>query len=207
MTTKEIVTRIKEANCNLSEEELTNSIENLIQFRIAGLAAEKELSLIGQHITEPKEPFYKCINLGPLAPNRNDGVTLGNLYKVLPDGSFFDDDGDKRIEMSEIYLDMKNPIYITEPESIKPEDMVKGEWYWWTCTDYEEKAEWVCRFDKIGVLEQCWFNKIANIRNGILDGGYLQFALNDTIRKATREEVTKYFPNEFDKEIAPHNQI
>ena len=55
MTTKEIVIRIKEANCTLSEEELTNSIENLIQFRIAGLAAEKELSLIGQHITEPTE--------------------------------------------------------------------------------------------------------------------------------------------------------
>ena len=55
MTTKEIVNRIKEANCNLSEEELTNSIENLIQFRIAGLAAEKELSLIGEHITEPKK--------------------------------------------------------------------------------------------------------------------------------------------------------
>ena len=55
MTTKEIVNRIKEANCTLSEEELTNSIENLIQFRIAGLAAEKELSLIGEHITEPKK--------------------------------------------------------------------------------------------------------------------------------------------------------
>ena len=206
MTTKEIVIRIKEANCTLSEEELTNSIENLIQFRIAGLAAEKELSLIGEHITEPKEPFYKCINLGP-KDTPNFGLTLGKLYKVLPDGSFLDDDGDKRIQMSEIYLDMKNPIYITEPESIKPEDMVKGEWYYWECTDYDRIEAWICRFEKVGVLQQCWFDKISNVINGPMTRGYLQFALNDTIRKATKEEVTKYFPTEFDKEIAPHNQI
>ena len=209
MTTKEIVNRIKEANCTLSEEELTNSIENLIQFRIAGLAAEKELSLIGEHITEPKEPFYKYINLGP-KDTPNFGVTLGKLYKVLPDGSFFDDDGDKRIQMSEIYLDMKNPIYITEPESIKPEDMVKGEWYsYWFGT--EKDIYCIFKFD---YLKGC--NTFCQLAVSIHKGNILikgenellsDCAYNYTYSKATREEVTKYFPNEFDKEIAPHNQI
>lgn len=210
MTTKEIVTRIKEANCTLSEEELTNSIENLIQFRIAGLAAEKELSLIGQHITEPKEPFYKCINLGP-KDTLNFGLTLGKLYKVLPDGSFLDDDGDKRIEMSETYLDMRNPIYITEPESIKPEDMVKGEWYWIysEVTNISYLFKLISRHEFNG--EECKLN-YSLMRNTKINVTYNDSHLYynngpDTIRKATREEVTKYFPNEFDKEIAPHNQI
>ena len=201
MTTKEIVIRIKEANCTLSEEELANSIENLIQFRIAGLAAEKELSLIGEHITEQKEPFYKCINLGP-KDTPNFGLTLGKLYKVLPDGSFLDDDGDKRIEMSETYLDMKNPIYITEPESIKPEDMVKGEWYWIysKINNISYLFKLISRHEFNG--EECKLN-YSLMRNTKINVTYNDSHLYynngpDIIRKATREEVTKYFPHEFE---------
>ena len=139
MTTKEIVIRIKESNCTLSEEELTNSIENLIQFRIAGLAAEKELSLIGEHITEP--------------------------------------------------------------ESIKPEDMVKGEWYsYWFGT--EKDIYCIFKFDYLKGCNTFCFLSVSIHKGNILIKGENELlsdcAYNYTYSKATREEVTKYFPHEFE---------
>ena len=99
---------------------------------------------------------------------------------------------------------------ITEPEIINPEDMVKGEWYVNDCIGGVFKGHsYLFKFDYMSGGHAGYDLMICiSEQSEIHDNDSLYVDSNDdTIRKATREEVTKYFPTEFDKEIAPFNQI
>lgn len=99
---------------------------------------------------------------------------------------------------------------ITEPESIKPEDMVKGEWYVLHNSEYNSdylfKHKSSHKYPEEDLRINYYQMKSFYGKCLIHSDDYLHFDFRiNTIRKATREEVIKYFPNEFDKEIAPHN--
>lgn len=97
--------------------------------------------------------------------------------------------------------------HLTEPESIKPEDMVKGEWYVLDSVLYDGK--WMNTFlFRLELLEN---SSIFTKKSFAIDDQLLEkqdFSSDElselitiqeiaSLRKATREEVTKYFPNEF----------
>ncbi len=92
---------------------------------------------------------------------------------------------------------------IVEPESleINPQDMVSGEWY--------KSKDCIFKFaeligEKVFSKETCFFNQQAYV-NCI---GFLcfNFELYD-LRKATREEVLKYFPTAFDIDKVTDEQL
>lgn len=96
--------------------------------------------------------------------------------------------------------------HLTEPESIKPEDMVKGEWYVLDSVLYDGK--WVNTFlFRLELLENSsiFTKKSFAIDKQAREEDFSSDELSELItiqeiaslRKATREEVTKYFPNEF----------
>jgi hypothetical protein len=84
---------------------------------------------------------------------------------------------------------------ITEPESIKPEDMVNGEWY-----HYNSGNDWFFRFSGIDYKNDICSDLSHSLCSGITyrsQSPQVSISDNYTFRKATREEVIKYFPNEF----------
>jgi len=83
-----------------------------------------------------------------------------------------------------------------QPENIKPEDMVSGEWYWLKYSD--EDIYWIFKYEHHDDNNFWTIYTVTSVGRFIGDLGYLPIGNIETIRKATREEVTKYFPNEFD---------
>lgn len=90
--------------------------------------------------------------------------------------------------------------FITEPEkvepkSIKPEDMVSGEWY-----VTEGAWNWLFNFNKISV-NFIYYYACVDLMSGEIDYD-VNLSLNmdafHTYRKATQEEILKYFPNELE---------
>lgn len=88
---------------------------------------------------------------------------------------------------------------IHEPENIKPEDMVKGEWY---SVKYD-LFDWLVKFDCIKLdslnVIKAYSYRSDSISDYVGPLTFLQQNINLSIRKATREEVLKYFPNEFNQ--------
>lgn len=83
-------------------------------------------------------------------------------------------------------------------ETIKPEDMKAGEWY-----VLESWYNWILKFKRVSG------NRIITFKHASLDGensilcilkrGYLtELQRIKSIRKATQQEVLKYFPNELE---------
>jgi len=113
--------------------------------------------------------------------------------------------GEQRLEENRVYMDSLNNSkeiighHITEPEDVKPDFkvMVKGEWY--HLLEFENQSEWIFMFDelRLGFLKtiRSYSIKTNIYYENTRSWGKIEKA--DTIRKATREEVLKYFPNEF----------
>jgi hypothetical protein len=79
-----------------------------------------------------------------------------------------------------------------EPENIKPEDMVSGDWYLIVDGDYK----WVVKYNHFSHTN-IYCDSIYAITEGYNHGkDYIALGITDTIRKATKEEVLKYFPDE-----------
>jgi hypothetical protein len=105
---------------------------------------------------------------------------------------------DQQIEDNQVYLNRIGD-WITEPESLKPEDLINGEWYVFT----DENKDWVMKFTELkNKGEKIWGSKSANNHYKDSYSGFLYSKSIKAIRKATKEEVLKYFPDEF-KEIEP----
>ena len=106
----------------------------------------------------------------------------------------------KRLNPNTDYKELSKAIAEVAGE-IKPEDMVKGEWYsYWFGT--EKDIYCIFKFD---YLKGC--NTFCQLAVSIHKGNILikgenellsDCAYNYTYSKATREEVTKYFPHEFE---------
>jgi hypothetical protein len=105
------------------------------------------------------------------------------------------------------YIVMPDTIgqHITEPESvnqknIKPKQMVMGNWY----MVKDDSTEWLLQFDKIEE-NNLFVEKAVAIKSGNLYGKSRHcswYVINRSqIRPATIEEVTKYFPNEFESNV------
>ena len=107
----------------------------------------------------------------------------------------------KRLNPNTDYKELSKAIAEVAGE-IKPEDMVKGEWYWIysEVTNISYLFKLISRHEFNG--EECKLN-YSLMRNTKINVTYNDSHLYynngpDTIRKATREEVTKYFPHEFE---------
>jgi hypothetical protein len=89
--------------------------------------------------------------------------------------------------------------HITEPEFIQPNDMVKGNWYVGTIA---LDSNWIFKFTEIAE------NRVFTSLSVSLDnltyynhvGALCLLEQMYQLRPATIEEVTKYFPNEFESE-------
>ena len=82
---------------------------------------------------------------------------------------------------------------MTEPEDIfiEPENMVKDEWY---IGNSNSDRTWLAKFDRFD-YNKYWLSKSILLEKGTPNS--IGFLLNFfDIRKATREEVLKYFPEE-----------
>jgi hypothetical protein len=93
----------------------------------------------------------------------------------------------------------------TETQNIKPEDMVSGEWYVLYKKGYS--YDWILRFLHLSNY-YIYADRYCS-SNGIFKGVEQEFfskAIYE-IRKATREEVTKYFPNAFDIDRVTDEQL
>ena len=97
--------------------------------------------------------------------------------------------------------------HITEPAEpvfIQPNEMVKGKWY--KAYLLVTNSFWVFKFvdidnNKVNSKES------VNIESGNAYNGYGGLSLLENIsqiRPATIEEVTKFFPNEFDSNVTEH---
>jgi hypothetical protein len=108
--------------------------------------------------------------------------------------------GEQRLEENRVYMDSLNNSkeiighHITEPEDVmSPSEMVKGEWYVISAIwDYVVKFSYESCYSLFAhdawcltVNSQCDNKNICDVRN------------IKSLRPATREEVLKYFPNEF----------
>ena len=81
----------------------------------------------------------------------------------------------------------------TEPE-IKPEDMVSGEWY---VIESSRRNLYILKFRSFK-NETYYYSSMYYITfKRISETNFMGYDEKDTIRKATKEEVSKYFPNEF----------
>jgi hypothetical protein len=93
----------------------------------------------------------------------------------------------------------------TEPVNIKPEDMVSGEWYVLYKKGYS--YDWILRFLHLSNY-YIYADRYCS-SNGIFKGVEQEFfskAIYE-IRKATREEVTKYFPTAFEIDRVTDEQL
>ena len=96
-----------------------------------------------------------------------------------------------------------------EPVNIKPEDMVSGEWY---------VVQSTTKFNRYLFMFSHIDMESGNIHS--INGGYSIFGLEyfkltsiielnnvEKLSKATREEVTKFFPNEFEIDRVTDEQL
>ena len=93
--------------------------------------------------------------------------------------------------------------HITEPEFIEPSQMVEGQWY-----HYNSGGDWVFRFSGIDYKNDICSDFSHSTDSGITyrtEGPQVSISDNYKYRKATREEVIKYFPNEFTTEPTETN--
>jgi hypothetical protein len=81
----------------------------------------------------------------------------------------------------------------TEPE-IKPEDMVSGEWY--VVKYLDEDIYWIFKYEYHQDNEFWTILTATSTGNCINSLGVLPIDGIKSIRKATKEEVLKYFPDE-----------
>lgn len=86
-------------------------------------------------------------------------------------------------------------------ETIKPKDMKAGEWYHLTAEQYV--GAFIFKFKKNNFIYRTGFDVfkgINYIKNVVLnDDLFIGYDYKtDTIRKATQEEILKYFPNELE---------
>lgn len=114
--------------------------------------------------------------------------------------------GEQRLEENRVYMDSLNNSkeiighFLTEPEDVmSPSEMVKGDWYLcvmreWPILTYLFKLRSVNAELDI-FCEELYIYETDKY----YEGDYIPFELNEfnSIRPATREEVLKYFPNEF----------
>jgi hypothetical protein len=94
--------------------------------------------------------------------------------------------------------------HITEPEFIQPNEMVKGKWY--KAYLLVTNSYWVFKFVDIH-NNKVHSKESVNIESGNAYKGYGGLTLLENIsqiRPATIEEVTKFFPNEFDSNVTEH---
>jgi len=87
-------------------------------------------------------------------------------------------------------------------EEIKIEDLVKGEWY--LIKTYQE---WLVKFDKFERNRFCVLKACTPEDGYIHKNGYGEYGKPNSITKATKEKVLKYFPDEkFEEEfVLPNN--
>jgi len=95
--------------------------------------------------------------------------------------------------------------HITEPE-LKVEDLKAGDWY---VADVIPDNKWLFKFIELDNDNYLKIDKCYNIRRrSIYGNGFL--CLNSevlSIRPATREEIIKYFPHEFEINTHGGNDI
>jgi hypothetical protein len=91
-----------------------------------------------------------------------------------------------------------------EPVNIKPEDMVSGEWYVLTT-----RYKYLIKFDLINAIGDVEIKLLYDFDS--IDWGSYKLLCSvkqiKSIRKATREEVIKYFPQEFDIDRVTDEQL
>jgi hypothetical protein len=126
-------------------------------------------------------------------------------------GTAFGNGGNDQVEriLEEFNPTTNKPIevigqHITEPESIfiRRKDMVEGNWY---IGDSEAFDDWLFKFKSLHGRDVKTFksandsddNIYVNLKEGLIHNVY-------NIRPATIEEVTKYFPNEFESNVTEH---
>jgi len=100
---------------------------------------------------------------------------------------------------------MPNTIgqHITEPEFIQPNEMVKGKWY--VALSIGHNWKWLFKYDcveKGDIVCQHLIDIESNSK--YMNARFARFPQIKDLRPATIEEVTKYFPNEFDSNVTEH---
>ena len=159
--------------------------ELLTDFLNAELAAKRpKIDLLGAGIVEPES-----LILPPLSKEQIEDAKKEFTFKPL---NFH----------SEI------TVVTIEPE-IKPEDMVSGEWYalncWgenWVFKFKEIKEDTLHTTDSCAITSRHYFSVKNNDRSNWGDLSDIE-----NLRRATREEVTKYFPNEFQIDRVTDEQL
>jgi len=93
--------------------------------------------------------------------------------------------------------------HITEPEFIQPNEMVKGKWY--VALSIGHNWKWLFKYDcveKGDIVCQHLIDIESNSK--YMNARFARFPQIKDLRPATIEEVTKYFPNEFDSNVTEH---
>jgi len=95
--------------------------------------------------------------------------------------------------------------HITEPESIfiQPNEMVKGKWY--VALSIGHNWKWLFKYDcveKGDIVCQHLIDIESNSK--YMNARFARFPQIKDLRPATIEEVTKFFPNEFDSNVTEH---
>lgn len=124
------------------------------------------------------------------------GFTIGNSYECIEIDNddnlmiFIDDEGDKN---GSTHCD-SHYFELVSNESINPKKLVKNNWYIITSFD---NIEWLVKFDYLNRTKIFCSLMYAISENYNVGRDWFPYGIDDTIRKATREEVVKYFPQEF----------
>jgi len=155
------------------------------------------------------QPIAHNPNIGIDNPTAKGQINTGGLgYKALDDRNF---GPGPLVFIGYNAGTVCNQHNAAEPEFIEPSQMVKGEWYIVeTKGFYKVNYSWLIKNNGI-VRNQINCIIIVDLENGVVSGNRscnvdLCHAPDaKSIRKATREEVLKYFPNEFDKQPHEHN--
>ena len=134
---------------------------------------QKCIELLGEFITEPE-------TLGK-APHSDNVPSLSGFNMVGQE------------------IDLGNEW--VKDETIKPKDMKAGEWYHLTAEQYV--GAFIFKFKKNNFIYRTGFDVfkgINYIKNVVLnDDLFIGYDYKtDTIRKATQEEILKYFPHELE---------
>lgn len=141
----------------------------------------------------------EIIEGGCTIPEENLRASLGTLVTLAK--------GEQRLEENRVYMDSLNNSkeiighFLTEPEDVKPDfiqpiDMVKGEWYVIKPFKSENTSTYLTKHNYTNDVLDMFSFEYYNYEGDYVKGDYVPY-YNGTIRPATREEVLKYFPNEF----------
>ena len=158
------------AHKKLKPEQIEELLTNFLNSELA--AKRPKIDLLGAGIVEPDQLQNFANDFFKDAPNNVDKSIFAHL--------------DKQAHYDRVVADGG----VIPSENIKPEDMVSGEWY---------------------AIDRCLFRFIEIVEDEIITKETLYFDTQNyynristmcrnyelkSIRKATKEEVLKYFPNE-----------